>query len=54
MATKYAITGGPTTLKIYPGGPHGFVNFGLVKGTSDEGEAALADTIEFINDVLAA
>jgi len=46
MATKWAVSGGKTILKIYPGAPHSFLNFDAAEGKG----AAEKDCVEFLMD----
>lgn len=49
MATKWLMTGSEAVVKIYPGGPHGFLAFAGIKN-ADEGAAAI---ISFLQEKLA-
>lgn len=51
MATKWAMSGAESILKLYPGAPHGFTFFPV--GGTEQTEIALRDIGEFMNDRLA-
>jgi len=49
MATKWAVSGAKSVLKIYPGAPHSFLNVDAAEGKA----AAESDCVEFLEDCLA-
>ena len=48
MSTKWGTAGGKSVLKVYPGGPHGFLSINKAEGKVD----AERDYVEFLGDCL--